>query len=180
MRSKTVFYIITGIFAAVCFLTPNHSQCSSINEYEIKAAFLLNFARFVEWPSTSFADSDSPLVIGVLGNDPFGSALDNAIQNERVKGRRLVVRRSSQLSDLKGSHILFVSSSEQSRIGWIIREVSDRSILSVSDVSGFANRGGIVNFIVGDRKIGFEINIAAINKAGLKVSSQLLKLAKIV
>ena len=180
MSGKNTICVLTGLLLAACFSTPNHGECAVAAEYEIKAAFLLNFAKFVDWPASSFADRDSPMVIAVLGSDPFGSVLDNTLRNEKVKGRKLVVKRSNQLSDLKGCHILFVSSSEHSRLGSIIQEVKDQPVLTVGDVAGFADRGGIVNFILRDRKIGFEINTSAADKAGLKISSQLLKLARIV
>lgn len=173
MRGK----ILINILIMVVFST---MPADAATEYDVKAAFLLNFAKFVDWPDSSFTGGDSPVVIGVLGDDPFGSALDNTVRNEKVKGRKLVVKRSKQLNDLKGSHILFVSSSEQSRLGAILRETSDWHTLTVGDVQGFANRGGVINFIIRDKKIGFEINTAAANRAGLKISSQLLKLAKII
>ena len=152
----------------------------AVTEYDIKAAFLLNFAKFVVWPDSSFQDSSSPIIIGILGNDPFGSVLDNIVKNEKVKGRKIIVKRSKQLSDLRGSHILFVSSSEQSRLGSIIHETSGWHALTVGDVPGFANHGGIINFVIRDNKVKFEINTAAANTADLKISSQLLKLAKII
>jgi len=180
MRSKNAICALISLLLAACFVTPNRGECAVASEYEIKAAFLFNFAKFVDWPASSFAGRDSPIVIGVLGSDPFGGVLDSTLRNEDVKGRKLVVKRSNQLGDLKGCHIVFVSSSEQSHVGSIIQELKDRPVLTVGDMPGFAGHGGIVNFIMRDRKVGFEINPAAADKAGLKISSQLLRLAKIV
>lgn len=152
-------------------------------EYEVKAEFLSLFAQFVKWPPEAFHDTNAPLVIGVLGNDPFGEALDKAVKKEdAVGGRKLVVQRSRDVRELKACHVLFVSTSEKGRLDQILSVVtgSGGGVLTVGETDGFARRGGIINLFLQDNKVRFEINTDAANRSGLKISSQLLSLAKIV
>lgn len=149
-------------------------------EYQVKAAFLYNFAKFVAWPPEAFPDPDSILVIGVLGRDPFGAILDRAVQGKTVNGRTLVVRRFPSLADLAPCHILFVSASERGRLKETLEAVRGGSVLTVGEVDDFTRRGGIVNLGVVEGRVHFEINIDAAARAGLTVSSKLLSLSTIV
>ncbi len=149
-------------------------------EYQIKAAFLFNFARFVEWPAAAFGSSDSPLSLCVLGEDPFGSALDETVRGEKVRDRRLEVRRTSEVVDLDACQLVFVSASERSRLAEILSALGSRSVLTVGEVEEFAARGGVINFVLVDNRVRFEINPGAAKRSGLKISSELLRLGRIV
>ena len=149
-------------------------------EYQIKAACLLNFARFIQWPEATFAGPAAPIVVGVLGDDPFGEVLEQTFQGESVDGRLFVIKRSRQVEELKKCHMLFVSRSEKDRVPGILAALGTASVVTVGEIDGFASRGGILNFYVEGGKTRFEINANAAKRNGLPISSQLLKRAKIV
>lgn len=149
-------------------------------EYQIKAAFLYNFIKFVQWPPESFPDEDQPFVIGILGDDPFGPILDRVVQGKLVNGRKLVVWRSDTLTQLRGAHLVFISRSERGRLRQVLRELAGKPILTVSEIDGFARLGGMINFRMQGDRVRFEINPEAVRAAGLKMSSKLLSLATIV
>jgi hypothetical protein len=148
-------------------------------EYLIKAAYLLNFAKFVEWPADSFKDDSSPINLCILGADPFGSALDT-IKGKMVKGRPLKIRWNNKADDIEGCHILFISASEKQNLKQILYGLRSSNTLTVSEINGFAQLGGMINFIIVDQKVRFEINLDAVQRSRLKMNAQLLKLAKIV
>ncbi len=180
-RFLRLFIRSVAAFLGVMMVTLLNAQAqdSKPGEYEIKAAFLYNFAKFVDWPVESFRDDSSNLTLGILGVDPFGSALDT-IKDKTVKGRKVMIKRSKNMEDLKGCHILFVSASEKGNLKQILNALRDSNVLTVSEIERFANRGGIINFIRVDNKIQFEINLEAAQRNKLKISSQLLRLARIV
>lgn len=153
-------------------------QAQSPNEYQVKAAFLYNFAKFVDWPAEAFTDSNAPLVIGVIGDDPFGGALDQAVSGKSIGGHWLNVRRLKWGQDLRSCHILYISSSERRRLPQIIQSLRGASVLTVGDVEEFNQQGGIINFILESNKVRFEINSRAADQARLRISSKLLALAK--
>jgi hypothetical protein len=157
-----------------------HAQAAASKEYQIKAACLLNFVQFIEWPAASFQDPASPIIIGVLGDDPFGQILDQTFQDESVKGRALVVKRSRQLEELKNCHVLFVCKTEKPRVAEILTSVTDVSVVTVGELDEFARTGGIINFYIDGGKIRFEVNADGAQRKGLKIGSQLLKRARIV
>lgn len=156
------------------------AQTAASREYQIKAAFLLNFAQFVEWPTNTPASTNQAFYIGILGEDPFGQALEQTVQGETIHNRRLVIQRSQRLENLKDCQLIFVSRSEKGRVGEILSRLDNRDILTVSDIDGFARRGGIINFYLEGNRVRFEINPASARRGGLKISSQLLSLGKIV
>jgi hypothetical protein len=164
----------------VLFLLPGRIGAQEANEYEVKAAFLYNFARFVEWPNSVSPDPNGPLVIGILGRDPFSGEIDRAIEGKTVNGRRLVIKRFSSLETYEQCHILFVSSSERGNLPRILAAVRTSSVLTVSETDRFAQIGGIINFITIENRIRFEINQAAAARVGLKISSKLLSLGRVV
>lgn len=147
----------------------------AVSEYDVKAAFLLNFGKFVEWPSAA-----GDLEICVLGDDPFGSSLDDTVAGRTVGKRAVTTRRIARVDAAEGCSILFVSRSEEGAVDAILRRLSGAPVLLVADQARFAKRGGMINFVESNSKIRFEINEAAAKKAGLKISSQLLRLATIV
>ena len=163
--------------AAVC---PAQAQRASFNEREVKAVFLFNFAQFTEWPPRAFADPQSPIVIVILGEDPFGRALDDVVAGEAVRNRRLVIERLRRVEDVKTCHILFVSPSEAEKYEQIFARLEGRSILTVGDTEGFATRGGIIRFLTERNRIRLRVNVAAARGAGLTISSRMLRAAEIV
>jgi len=179
-RGRAAFSVfILGFWLLVLGLNPAGGQVVS-HEYPLKAVFLLNFARFTGWPTNVFERADSPLVIDVLGTDPFGPLLDDAVRGETVDGRKFVVERCRHLEDIKTCHILFISQSEAPRLGKIIAALKERPILTVSDIESSAYRGFCVRFITEDNKIRLRINLDSLKMAGLTMSSQVLRLAEIV
>jgi uncharacterized protein DUF4154 len=152
----------------------------SLTEYQVKAAYLFNFLKFVEFPSEAFADPLAPMVIGVVGEDPFGSALPQVVIGKTVQGRDLVVRLYRPGEELRGAHLLFISASERKRIPMILSSLHGTSVLTVSDAVGFVDAGGMIQFLKENDRVRFAINVDATNQAKLKMSSKLLSLAKVV
>jgi hypothetical protein len=154
---------------------PTHAQ--KADEYQVKAAFILNFARFVEWPGDSLSDGDT-LVIGIIGEDPFGNSIDQVVSRATANGRRLVVRRLKWGDNLRACHVLFISSSEHRRTGQILSSLRGASVLTISEMGDFSRNGGMIRLFIHDNKVFFEINAAAAGQARLKVSSKLLALSR--
>ncbi|MBI5639656.1 MAG: YfiR family protein [Nitrospirae bacterium] len=155
-----------------------YAEPGPFDEYAVKAAFLYNFAKFVEWPPSSFKDSHAQLIIYIIGIDPFGDKLD-VLADKTVSGRKLLIRRVAAYDDLGKCHILFISRSEKDQLGNILKAIKNRNVLTVSELNNFCSSGGIINlFLEGDR-VRFEINQRAAERAGLKISSHLLNLAKV-
>ena len=173
---------VTAAIVAVVFATGlgSQAQTTTTKDYKVKATYLFNFAQFVEWPAAVFADATAPIVIGVLGDDEFGPFLDQIVQGEKIKNRPLIVKRSRTVAELKDCHILFISKSEESRLGAILASLESSNVLTVGEVEGFARRGGVINFFLDGEKLRFEINTDAADRCGLKIRSQLLSLSKIV
>lgn len=166
------------LFLGLLSLLSPEVQAQTGNEYQVKAAFLYNFAKFVDWPAEAFAGSSAPLVIGVIGDDPFGGSLDQAINGKTINGRPLVVRRLKWSQDLRSCHIIFISSSERQRLPQVIHSLRGASVLTVGDMGQFNQQGGIINFILEANKVRFEINSRGADQARLRISSKLLSLAK--
>jgi hypothetical protein len=145
-------------------------------EYEIKAAFLFNFIKFVEWPPEALPPSSSTITVGVLGRNPFGNAL-NVLNGKTVKGKTVAVRQVPSVAAASDVHLLFISASEGDRMRQILGGLRNANVLTVADVSGFIERGGVINLITRNERVRFEINAAAAERAGLALSSQLLRLA---
>ena len=157
----------------------DHAQPPASREYRIKAAFLFNFIKFIEWPAEAFPDPSSPITLAVLGEDPFGAALDS-IDGKTLKGRRLVVKRYARVRDLNFPHVLFISSSENMHLPQIVEILNNSTVLTVGEEGQFTHLGGIINFVIRKNKIRFEINMDAAERAGLTISSKLLRLATVV
>jgi hypothetical protein len=150
------------------------------SEYLIKAGFIYNFANLVQWPSNAFVQPSSPIVIGILGEDPFGTILDRVLEGKKVNGRVFLVKRLKSVLDLKECHIVFVSSSEMTHLAEAIHVVKGMPILTIGEIPGFAKHGGIINLVLEDNKVHFEVNVEAAKEADLNISSRLLALARIV
>jgi hypothetical protein len=157
---------------SVCALS-----AQSGSEYDVKAAFLYKFASFVEWPSEA---SNPPLCICVLGQDPFGPSLDRIVRDKSVNGRPFLIRRQRPGEGAGDCHILFIAGSERSRLKQILDSRQGEPVLTVSDVPGFCESGGGINLALAENRVRLEINPAAVQRAGLQVSSRLLSLARLV
>lgn len=156
------------------------ADSSESSEYLIKAGFIYNFAQLVQWPSAAFSQADSPIVIGILGTDPFGETIDRVVQGKKLEGRSLVVKRLKRGASVKECSILFVSSSEAPHLEEVLQTTKGMPILTIGELPGFAMRGGIINLTLEGNKVRFEVNIEAAKQANLNISSRLLALARIV
>jgi len=181
---NTMESIFSALLAAAWLfcapVTSVRADPGAVNEYAIKAAFVFNFIQFVEWPPSTFPDPGAVLTIGVLGIDPFGPLLDQTVKGESAKGRGLVVRRFRDVVDVKSCHVLFISKSEKDQIPLILKRLEGLPILTISELDGFADRGGVVNFYTEKNRVRFEINHESARRKGLKITSQLLCLGRIV
>lgn len=149
------------------------------SEYAVKAAYLYNFAKFVEWPPGAFSKNDAPLVICIASDNPFGDTL-TVISNKTVDNHPVEVRNTSVMASFDRCHIIFISRAEQGRFKTVLAKLARLPILTVSDISGFAQFGGMIELFEAEQRIRFNININAARQANLRLSSQLLKLATIV
>jgi hypothetical protein len=174
MMPQSCYRLLFGIFLA-CTVS-----AQTIDEYQVKAAFLYNFAKFVEWPALTFKTDKDPLRICVLGQNPFGNALVEGVGGKTVVGRPLVVSDISDVNQGADCQILFIGSSERKRLRSIFAELRTMGVLTVGETEGFASQGGIVNFKLGGGRVRLEINIDAAAQAKLRISSKVLNLAQIV
>jgi len=150
------------------------------SEYRLKAGFLFNFVQFVDWPPSATQDSQPSLLIGILGDDPFGTFLDEIVRGERLGARSIQVRRYRRIADIEECNILFISRSENERVAEILSAVKNRPVLTVSDGDGFASQGGIIQFFTDKNRIRIRINLDAAEAANLTISSKLLRVAEVV
>ncbi len=172
--------LLAALIAWMWVAAPAPAQSkSSSREYQIKAAMLYHFAQFTEWPDDAFNGQDA-FIIGVLGEDPFGTALDEMLHGKTVKGRPVVTRRFERAEEARGAHILFISSSELQRLPEIIEVLQHSNVLTVGEEKPFTRHNGIIRLFPVKNKTNFEINLEAATRAGIKLSSKLLKLAEIV
>jgi hypothetical protein len=169
--------ILLILVSTLLLSAPAHSV--SPTEYQVKAAFLYNFAKFVEWPAEAF-QGNKPFVIGIVGHDPFGNLIDEAVFGKTVRDKKIIISRFSKIEDAVDSHILFVGNSEGENVARILKRLGKAPVLTVSDLDGFADEGGMVQLVTEQNRVRFVVNIAAVDQAGLKPSSQLLKLARII
>ena len=167
------------ILAALFGLAPG-AGAQVTREYSVKAAFLYNFASFVEWPETAFAPAETAFVVGILGDDPFGNVLDEIVAGEKVKSRPLAIRRIRRVDEAEGCHILFVCASERRRVTEILNYCRSRPVLTVADLPDFAEQGGVVGFRTEDNRLKIDVNMESARAAGLTMSSKLLKLAHVI
>jgi hypothetical protein len=168
-----VFYLVAFSSAVVS------ADQQKAGEYQVKALFLYNFLNFVDWPAGSSFNSSPAINVCIVGDDPFADALDD-IRNETVKGKKLAIRMYRPFDEPEGCHLLFIPASEKSRAGQILRSVREENVLTVSDTFEEGRQGAIISFFIEQKKVRFAINIEAAKKAGLKISSKLLRLAKII
>ena len=157
-----------------------HAPGQAAKEYDRRAACLYKLVDFVDWPPQAFPDAQSPFVIGVLGADPFGKTLDEMVQNEVVKNRKVVVQRYASVADIKSCHILFISQSEDKRLEEVLLALKGKNILTVGDTENFAVRGGVLRFRTERNTLRLRINLEAAKAASLTMSSKLLHIADLV
>ncbi len=196
MRIKVYKLIVLALVLFIAAIAPKAwASSAASSEYEVKAAFLYNFIKFVDWPGEETADSSEPISIAIIGKDPFGKAF-KPIEDKLIKDRKVVVERFKGLEELEKSgakdkseqhpqidairkcHLLFICRSEEEKLEETINLVKGHSVLTVADTEGFLESGGIINFLIEKKKVRFEISVAAAKDAKLKVRSQLLRLAK--
>jgi hypothetical protein len=172
------------ILLAACSLaragTLPEAQSQPLSEYEIKAGFLFNFTKFVEWPPDAFADPSVPIVLGIVGDNPVTDLLTETAAGKTVNGRAVLVRRFKEGQDLRSCHILFVSSSEGKHVPQILESVKGSRVLTVGETNGFAESGGMINFFVEGNKVRLEINLEAAARARLKISAKVIAVARLV
>jgi len=155
-------------------------QGNSMSEYELKASILVNLTRFVEWPTSSYTNPKAPIVLCVLGRDPFGNLLRSAVLNKTVEGRLMLIRYPQNDRDIGGCHILFISSSERKATAEIFSILKGSSVLTVGEMTQFAVHGGMVQLLLEDQQVHFDINMNVASGSGLKISAKLLVIARIV
>jgi len=169
-----------GLLLTAVLLLAASDGDTALGEYEVKAAFLYNFGKFVEWPKDSAQGRETNFVIGVLGADPFDGVLDQLSAGGVVQGMPVAVKRSKTLRGLDRCHVLFISRSESGSLPEIVRALNAEPVLTVGDSEGFLGSGGAVSLFLEQRKVRFAINLKATDRARLKVSSKLLRLASSV
>jgi YfiR/HmsC-like len=174
------FFLLIAMMATALPPLEALAQSRSAGEYELKAAFLFNFAKFVEWPPGSFSGIDAPIRLCLLGADPFEGSLEQVVQDKLAGGRRLQVEHPLNASKARGCHILFVSSLEGKPDRALLHGGYGPGVLTVGETSDFTRAGGVIDFVQQQNRVAFEINLEAADRAGVKISSKLLSLARIV
>jgi hypothetical protein len=170
---------LCGAFA-LAILLQGSATAAEPTEYQVKAVFIFNFSHFVEWPAQAFTAPAEPFVVGILGGDPFGERLDEVVLNEHVAEHPIVVRRFHNIDEIGNCQILFIDRSEGAQLGHILAALNGRSILTVSELDGAAQRGAMIQFVKDNNRIRLRINAEAARSAGLVISSKLLRLAEVV
>jgi YfiR/HmsC-like len=166
------------LLGALILIVGTRAQSQTAGEYQIKAAFLYNFAKFVEWPASDFGDASGVLRICVFGQDPFGQELRDITNDKSINGHKLQVDQATDLKMARTCHILFISSSEKAQLARILESLRDTDVLTVGDMKGFVEQGGMINFVLENDRVRFEVNLKAAEQARLKVSSKLLHVAR--
>jgi len=156
-----------------------YGQPTTTSEYELKAVFIFNFTQFVEWPAASFATDQAPFVIGIFGDDPFDSYLNDVISGEKVNGHPLVIEHYANAGDIKNCHVLFVSRNVIGQLAQIAPTLKKQNVLIVSDASTFLMQGGMIKLVTKNNKIQLQINLESVKETNLMISSKLLRLADI-
>lgn len=174
--SWLLIYSLTA-FATLMPAYADSADAEISKEYQVKAAFLYNIPKFVEWPAGSFNNDSDPVVIGVFGKSPFGDQLNVIVRDRKINGRDIVVKQVNSAEEIKATHLLFFSINDDRQFSVIQAAIRDSPVLTVGESASFAAAGGIINFVLLGDKVRFEINMASAERAGLKVSAQLQKLA---
>ena len=174
LRGGVFRLLVVGIVWALVGASCLRAQRSNPSEYEVKAAYLYDFGKFVAWPKAAAVGDFN---ICVLGTDPFGASFDATIAGETIDGKKVVVNRIAKPQEAVNCRILFISASEESQLKEILAALDKTSVLTVSDISQFTRRGGMIQFVIDAKRVRFEVNVTSAERAGLILSSQLLKVA---
>jgi hypothetical protein len=161
-------------------LASTRAQSPTAGEYQVKAAFLYNFAKFVEWPPSSFSNASAPLQICIFGRDPFGDGLRALTADKTVNGRKFEIDNVVDLQQARSCHILFIAASTAMAVKQIVEGLRGANVLTVGDAKEFAEQGGMISFVLENDRVQFEVNRKTAEQAGLKISSKLLSVAKLV
>lgn len=172
--------LVITLWTGVSSATDAFGQMREANEYEVKAAFLYNFTKFVEWPADAAGGSRTSMSICVVGEDLFGAMLAKTLRDKTVNGNKIVIHLLKPQDSLKGCQIGFISSSARKKLGFILSGLDGSGVLTVGETEGFAAMGGIINFVLEQDRVHLEVNVDAADRAGLKISSKLLSMAKII
>jgi hypothetical protein len=156
-----------------------YGQINPSLEYKVKAAFLFNFTRFVHWPASAYDSPDDPFVIGIVGNDPFGSYLDELVSGELANGHKIIIRRYPNGGEIRGCQLIFMNISDKTKLKLMLTQAIRQNALTVSDEDDFIRLGGILHFYMEDNKVKMEVRLAAAKAAKLEISAKLLQVAKL-
>jgi hypothetical protein len=171
--------VALAIVATICAVTATPALAEPSKEYAVKAAFIYNFAQFTQWPNDAFQSADSPFVIGVMGDDPFDGALEQAVAGKNVSGHPMVVHHLSASDEVQKCQLVFVPASQDARLADVFKAVDGKPVLSIGETDNFPWSGGTIRFFMENNKVRFEINPDSADRAHLHISSKLMKLAKI-
>jgi hypothetical protein len=161
------------------FLAPCRAWAAEVpTEYQVKAAYLFNFVKYVEWPSNAFPGPTAPFVIGVLGQDPFGADLDKTVAGRSINNRPIMVKRVAGNPEAKSCHILFIGASDKARFEPVLEALKRLPILTVGDSESFPGPGGVISFVRKENKVRFQVNLSAAQARQLTISSKLLSVAE--
>jgi hypothetical protein len=180
VRAWAVIWLLSALTVLGLARATNGAEPPALTESEVKAGFVYNFARFVEWPATAVSGSNALVVIGVLGDDAFGSKLEQTLKDKVILGRPCTVRKYKELIEVNQCHLLFIGGLEKKRLPEILAALKDAPVLTVGEMDRFAQAGGMINLYKEQNSFRFEINLAAAERAQLKINPRLLQLARIV
>lgn len=179
-RPRAPVATVLATLLLFCAFCPVHAQDRLLSEYQVKARYLYSFPLFVEWPDQAFGTPDAPFVLGIVGHDPFGAALDDMASNGTLHGRKVIVRRLRRDQDLSRCQVLFISRSEKDHLDFILSKLAGGNVLTVSEIEGFSSSGGMIGLVFDDDRMRFEINLDRAAGAGLTISAKLSSLARTV
>ncbi len=177
LLKRTKIIVVAVVLAWL--IAPFQAASASQSEYALKSVFLYNFVRFIDWPDSAFASPTEPLIIGIMGDDPFGSLLNEAIEGEKYHNRPIRIDHFRTPADIKRVHLLFVSHANAGRVEQVLAAVAGKSVVTVSETEDFLNRGGMITLTAEQNRVRLRINPAALHAANLAVSSKLLRVAEI-
>ena len=176
-RGAVFMLMLCGSLLVLSMRPPQ--QFPVAKEYQVKALFLFNFTQFVEWPPESFPDENAPIILGILGEDPFGPYLEEIIKDEMAGNHPLIVRRFENVEEVENCHILYIGISRKEALKEALAALKSQTILTVSDAENFTRLGGMIQLFIRENKIGIRVGLEATREAGLTISSKLLRLAEI-